>query len=102
MDNLTALGAVLNPNGLMSADDLNGVNGAPSTNGHKLQRKDLTGIDVLVVGAGIGGLNAAIELYRQGHEVRIVEAKEEIKSLVGKSHYILSPASKYTLTPNTR
>lgn len=34
-----------------------------------------TEIDVLVVGAGIGGLCCAIELHRQGHEVKVLEGK---------------------------
>ena len=51
----------------------------------ELQREKLSGIDVLIVGAGLGGLNAAIEIYRQGHNVRLVEAKSQMEGLVGKS-----------------
>lgn len=32
-----------------------------------------SGIDVLIVGAGVGGLVAAIECHRKGHNVRIWE-----------------------------
>lgn len=32
-----------------------------------------TGIDVLIVGTGFGGLTAALELTRKGHNVRILE-----------------------------
>jgi len=32
-----------------------------------------TGISVLVVGAGVGGLMAALECRRKGHDVRVVE-----------------------------
>lgn len=32
-----------------------------------------TGITVLVVGAGVGGLTAALECHRKGHNVRIWE-----------------------------
>lgn len=32
-----------------------------------------TGIDVLIVGTGFGGLTAALECYRKGHNVRILE-----------------------------
>lgn len=32
-----------------------------------------TGIDVLIIGAGIGGLTAALECYRKGHTIRIFE-----------------------------
>ncbi|KAH7050212.1 putative MAK1-like monooxygenase [Macrophomina phaseolina] len=40
-----------------------------------------TGIDVLIVGAGFGGLTAAIECHRQGHNVQIYESFPELKSL---------------------
>ena len=32
-----------------------------------------SGIDVLIVGAGVGGLVAALECHRKGHNVRIWE-----------------------------
>jgi NADPH-dependent 2,4-dienoyl-CoA reductase/sulfur reductase-like enzyme len=32
-----------------------------------------TGISVLVVGAGVGGLVVALECYRKGHDVRVIE-----------------------------
>ncbi|TPX16796.1 uncharacterized protein E0L32_012370 [Thyridium curvatum] len=40
-----------------------------------------TGIKVIVVGAGFGGLGAAIECHRQGHDVEIYEAFPELKTL---------------------
>jgi 2-polyprenyl-6-methoxyphenol hydroxylase-like FAD-dependent oxidoreductase len=40
-----------------------------------------TGIHVLIVGAGFGGLCAAIECHRQGHTVEIYEAFSELKVL---------------------
>ncbi|KAI0451370.1 hypothetical protein F5B21DRAFT_516774 [Xylaria acuta] len=40
-----------------------------------------TGIKVIVVGAGFGGLGAAIECHRQGHDVEIYEAFPELKQL---------------------
>ena len=46
-----------------------------------MERDALTGIDVLVVGAGLGGLVAAIELYRQGHQVRMIEGKKDLEGL---------------------
>lgn len=43
--------------------------------------KPKTGIKVLVVGAGFGGLTAAIECHRQGHDVEIYESFAELKVL---------------------
>ncbi|KAH6662542.1 putative MAK1-like monooxygenase [Halenospora varia] len=40
-----------------------------------------SGIKVVVVGAGFGGLTAAIECKRQGHEVVIYESFPELKAL---------------------
>lgn len=40
-----------------------------------------TGIRVIIVGAGFGGLTAAIECHRQGHEVEIYESFPELKVL---------------------
>ncbi len=40
-----------------------------------------TGIKVVVVGAGFGGLTAAIECHRQGHDVEIYENFPELKVL---------------------
>ncbi|KAH8600241.1 hypothetical protein B0O99DRAFT_564345 [Bisporella sp. PMI_857] len=40
-----------------------------------------TGIKVIVVGAGFGGLTAAIECYRNGHNVEIYESFPELKPL---------------------
>ena len=45
----------------------------------EMAREPLSGIDVLVVGAGLGGLFAAVELYRQGHNVRMIESKPKIE-----------------------
>jgi monoamine oxidase len=45
-----------------------------STNGHSdVHCDEPSGIDVLIVGAGVGGLVAALECYRRGHNVRIWE-----------------------------
>ncbi|RYP82354.1 hypothetical protein DL770_005613 [Monosporascus sp. CRB-9-2] len=46
-------------------------------NGHETG----TGIKVIIVGAGFGGLGAAIECHRQGHEVEIYESFAELKEL---------------------
>ncbi|KAF3047955.1 hypothetical protein E8E11_009306 [Didymella keratinophila] len=42
-----------------------------------MEREIATGNSVLVVGAGIGGLTFAIEAYRKGHDVRIIERSPE-------------------------
>lgn len=39
-----------------------------------MKRYPPSGIDVLVVGGGIGGMFAAIECHRKGHNVRVLEA----------------------------
>lgn len=44
-------------------------------------REGKTGIKVIVVGAGFGGLAAAIECHRHGHDVEIYEAFPELKVL---------------------
>jgi 2-polyprenyl-6-methoxyphenol hydroxylase-like FAD-dependent oxidoreductase len=43
--------------------------------------KSKTGIKVIIVGAGFGGLTAAIECYRQGHDPVIYESFPELKVL---------------------
>ncbi|KAL9109689.1 MAG: hypothetical protein Q9227_005727 [Pyrenula ochraceoflavens] len=52
---------------------VNGVNGHSSP--------EASGIKVIIVGAGFGGLTAAIECHRQGHNVEIYESFPELKSL---------------------
>lgn len=42
-------------------------------------REPPSGIDILVVGSGLGGLFSSIELHRQGHNVRIIESKPKIE-----------------------
>ena len=45
----------------------------------EMSRESPSGINILVVGAGLGGLFASIELYRQGHSVSIIESKPKIE-----------------------
>ncbi|KAF2462267.1 putative MAK1-like monooxygenase [Lineolata rhizophorae] len=54
---------------------------AATTNGHVNGEKSKTGIKVVIVGAGFGGLTAAIECHRQGHDVEIYESFPELKTL---------------------
>ena len=42
--------------------------------------KTKSGIKVIIVGAGFGGLCAAIECHRQGHEVQVFESFKETVS----------------------
>lgn len=41
-------------------------------------RYPLSGINVVIVGAGLGGLQAAVECWRKGHEVQVLEKGEAI------------------------
>ena len=44
------------------------------TNGHdNVHCEPPTGINVLIIGAGVGGIVAALECHRKGHNVRIWE-----------------------------
>ena len=40
-----------------------------------------SGIDVLIVGGGIGGLFCAVEMYRHGHKVRVLESKKDVDTI---------------------
>lgn len=44
-------------------------------------RAEKTGIKVIVVGLGLGGLAAAIECYRNGHDVIALEKNDEIRGV---------------------
>lgn len=46
-----------------------------------MNREQPSNINVLVIGAGLGGLYAAIELHRQGHTVKVIESKDNIEPL---------------------
>lgn len=52
--------------------ELNGANHANGANGINVNEHHQThGLRVLVVGAGIAGLSAAIGLRKQGHQVEV-------------------------------
>lgn len=42
-----------------------------------MSRAPLTGVDVLIVGAGLAGLGFAIEAYRKGHNVKVLERRPD-------------------------
>jgi 2-polyprenyl-6-methoxyphenol hydroxylase-like FAD-dependent oxidoreductase len=44
-------------------------------------RAPSTGIDMLIVGGGIGGMTLAIESHRKGHNVRLIEQRENFDSI---------------------
>ena len=80
--------------GVRDVNGSNGTNGVyPVVNGHaqgsEMKCESPTGIDVLVVGAGLGGMFAAVELQRQGHQVRILEAKEKMEGLGELLHLLV-------------
>ncbi|RYN46115.1 hypothetical protein AA0118_g12679 [Alternaria tenuissima] len=56
-----------------------------------MQRDPPTDIDVLVVGGGIGGLAFAIEAYRKGHTVRVIERNAQ-GQYSGEIIMVTSPA----------
>lgn len=51
----------------------NGNNHGVAGMASKLKRYPETGISVLIVGSGIGGLMTALECWRKGHSVKILE-----------------------------
>lgn len=55
---------------IMCYDILEMMNSAP------LHHYPRSGITVLIVGTGFGGLTAALECYRKGHDVRILERNQ--------------------------
>ena len=66
----------------VAIEPANGANAAEHANDStEFQREAPSGVNVLVVGAGIGGMMAAIELHRQGHDVKIIEAKDAMEGL---------------------
>ncbi|KAI0145454.1 FAD/NAD(P)-binding domain-containing protein [Xylariaceae sp. FL1272] len=53
-----------------------------------------TGIDVLIVGAGLAGLTAAIECVRKGHNVRVLERHDHINTM-GDVYFMGNSATKF-------
>lgn len=40
-----------------------------------MEKGELTGISILIVGGGIAGLSFAIEAFRKGHDVHVLERR---------------------------
>ena len=51
---------------------------APFVKAHNEGGKDGRGLKIVVIGAGLAGLNAALILERQGYEVEVVEARARV------------------------
>jgi ketol-acid reductoisomerase len=66
----------------MAVDGINGVNGVGS--GDHAHRETARPLDIAVVGAGIGGLTAAVGLRRSGHNVTVgLRSVIQAKCIVG-------------------
>lgn len=52
-----------------------------------MEREESTGMSILVVGGGIAGLSFAIEAFRKGHDVRVVERHGK-GEYFGKKHSV--------------
>lgn len=44
-------------------------------NAKPIKRQPSSGLSILVVGGGIAGLGFAIEAYRKGHDIRIIDRR---------------------------
>lgn len=60
--------------------------------GNLPERSPLSGISILIVGAGVGGLLAALECWRKGHEVQIIE-KSSTRLITGMQSSHIVPNS---------
>jgi heterodisulfide reductase subunit A-like polyferredoxin len=58
----------------------NGDSHTPNGDSQEVKIAPPSGISVLVIGGGIGGLVAALECTRKGHSVRVFEREPTISS----------------------
>ena len=77
------------PDGSLRNGNVNGATGMAT----KLRRYPETGISVLIVGSGIGGLMAALDCWRKGHSVRILERSAEAVYTGESQRYVLAASS---------
>ncbi|KAJ6126698.1 hypothetical protein N7523_002310 [Penicillium sp. IBT 18751x] len=57
----------------MTCPQINNNSQDSTASGRLPERQPASGINVLIIGAGVAGLFACLECWRQGHDVRIVE-----------------------------
>jgi cation diffusion facilitator CzcD-associated flavoprotein CzcO len=60
-----------------------------------------SGISVLIVGCGFGGIAAAIECYRKGHKVVVFEKNSEIGGL-GKKNMEICRRTQVNMSNDTQ
>lgn len=65
-------------NGHLQHHDLDPFSNEKAQNGQAddVRRYESTGISVLIVGAGMGGVLSALEGWRKGHSVQVLERSE--------------------------
>jgi NADPH-dependent 2,4-dienoyl-CoA reductase/sulfur reductase-like enzyme len=66
---------------LNGANETNKINRSAERNGHNLQQATVP-LSIIIVGAGLGGLAAAISLARRGHSVTVLEQAPELGEVI--------------------
>ena len=66
-----------------------------------VHRMPSTGISILIVGGGIGGLNMALESWRQGHDVRVLEKAPSLDPIGESSAPIPAQGTSKIRTANS-
>ncbi|GKT71531.1 FAD binding domain protein [Colletotrichum tofieldiae] len=63
-------------------------------------RSPQTGIQVVIVGAGIGGLMTALECWRKGNDVIVLEKTEELSAVGSSAHTALLEGDVVVIGPS--